>query len=242
MWKKKLYVQNNLEPFPLSRTKLELYLDCRKCFYNDLIYGIRRPLGPPLVLNSAIHQIVTNEFDNYRIKGEKHPIMNYEDFDMLPSNHTNLKLWRNPFTGIRHLDKRTNFNLYGSLDDLWIEKKKNEYLVVAYKITSKKHSLQYENINENYWRQLSFYKYLLKENNLIVSDIGFIIFLNAKKDVLSFNNRLSFEMNLFSKELNISWIKSSLENAFNILQSSSHPPPSSTCKYCQYVNLVNVLK
>ncbi|MBK93920.1 MAG: hypothetical protein CMP33_07025, partial [Rickettsiales bacterium] len=59
---------------------------------------------------------------------------------------------------------------------------------------------------------------------------------------LNFNKKLNFEMNLFSKQLDIGWIDEVLENAFNILQSHSHPPPSYNCKYCQYVNLVNVLK
>ena len=41
MWKKKLYIRNNLEPYPISRTKIELFNKCRKCFYNEIVRGIK---------------------------------------------------------------------------------------------------------------------------------------------------------------------------------------------------------
>lgn len=242
MWKKKLYIKNNLEPYPINRTKIELFNNCRKCFYNDITYGVRRPHGPPLVLNNTLHQIMTKEFDDYRKKKIVHPIMLNKKYDMLPSSHSNLIIWRNPFSGIRYHHKKTNFQLIGAVDDLWFDNKSKKYFVVAYKSTSKKKSLELTDINETHWKQLSFYNYLLKKNNLNISEIGFIIYLNAEKNPLTFNKKLNFDMNLFSKQLDISWIDDVLENAFKILQSHNHPPPSYNCKYCQYVNLVNVLK
>ena len=165
-----------------------------------------------------------------------------EEYEMLPSSHSNLISWRNPFSGIRYLHKKTNFQLIGAVDDLWFDNKSKKYFVVAYKSTSKKNSIKLTDINESHWKQLSFYNYLLKKNNLNISEIGFIIYLNAEKNPLNFNKKLNFEMNLFSKQLDIGWIDEVLENAYNILQSHNHPPPSYNCKYCQYVNLVNVLK
>ena len=181
MWKKKLYIRNNLEPYPISRTKIELFNNCRKCFYNDITYGVRRPHGPPLVLNNALHQIMTQEFDDYRKKKIVHPIMPNEEYEMLPSSHSNLISWRNPFSGIRYLHKKTNFQLIGAVDDLWFDNKSKKYFVVTYKSTSKKNSIKLNDINESHWKQLSFYNYLLKKNNLNISEIGFIIYLNAEK-------------------------------------------------------------
>ena len=175
-------------------------------------------------------------------KKMKHPIMDNDNFDMLPSSHLNLIHWRNPFSGIRYIHKKTNFKLIGSIDDLWFDKESKKYFVVSYKSTSRKESLKFEDINNNYWKQLSFYNYLLKKNSLNVSKIGFIIFSNATKKAINFNKVLNFEMSLFSKELDSNWLEDTLENAFNVLQSMNHPPPSRKCKYCQYVNFVNMLK
>ena len=34
-WKKKLYLKGDTEPFKLSRSKIDLFLECARCFYVD---------------------------------------------------------------------------------------------------------------------------------------------------------------------------------------------------------------
>ena len=41
--------------FKLSRSKVELFIDCKRCFYLDRRLGIGRPPGFPFNLNSAVH-------------------------------------------------------------------------------------------------------------------------------------------------------------------------------------------
>lgn len=48
-------------PFPLSRTKVELFLDCPRCFYLDRCLGIARPSIPPFNLNSAVDALPKTE-------------------------------------------------------------------------------------------------------------------------------------------------------------------------------------
>ena len=50
----KLYHPADPEPFAVSRTKIDLFRECPRCFYLDRRLGIRRPSGPPFLLNSAV--------------------------------------------------------------------------------------------------------------------------------------------------------------------------------------------
>ena len=54
MFKKKIYIEGSRIPFKLSRTKIDLYFECKRCFYLDQKFGIRRPHGAPLVINNKI--------------------------------------------------------------------------------------------------------------------------------------------------------------------------------------------
>ena len=66
MWKKKLYVKDNLSPFTLSRTKVDLFFDCQRCFYLDQRFGVRRPHGTPLVINNTIVERIKNRLNKLR--------------------------------------------------------------------------------------------------------------------------------------------------------------------------------
>ena len=58
-----LYDPNDSQPFRLSRSKLELFLECPRCFYLDRVRGIGRPPGFPFNLNSAVDTLLKKEFD-----------------------------------------------------------------------------------------------------------------------------------------------------------------------------------
>jgi hypothetical protein len=60
----KLFDPGSDKPFPLSRSKVELYLNCPRCFYLDRRLGIGRPSGPPFNLNSAVDALLKREFDD----------------------------------------------------------------------------------------------------------------------------------------------------------------------------------
>ena len=242
MWKKKLYIKNNLDPYPLSRTKVDLFNDCRKCFYNDIVHGIKRPLGPPLVINNAIDQVLKKEIETFRVEQRKHPLLAKLNEDFVPAMHDKLNDWKNSFKGIRYVHKECNLELFGSLDDLWFNRKNKSYSVVSYKYTSKKETLTEEHIPHSYWKQLSFYNYLLKKNNINVSNKNYIVYVNGIKNTDKFENKLNFEIKIFNSKANLDWIDEAVTKIYKILQSDNHPAPSQYCKYCQYVGLVNLKK
>ena len=59
--------------FPLSRSGVDEYLECKKCFYLNRRLGLKKPSQIPFNLNSAVDNLFKNEFDKYRReKREQH--------------------------------------------------------------------------------------------------------------------------------------------------------------------------
>ena len=42
------------ERWKLSRSKIDLFMECPRCFYLDNKLGVKRPPGFPFALNSAV--------------------------------------------------------------------------------------------------------------------------------------------------------------------------------------------
>lgn len=60
---KGLYDLSSSEPFKLSRSKIDLFLSCPRCFYFNRRLGVARPPGFPFALNSAVDHLLKLEFD-----------------------------------------------------------------------------------------------------------------------------------------------------------------------------------
>ena len=58
-----LYDSAKTEPFKLSRSRIDLSLNCPRCFYLDRKLGVGRPPGFPFALNSAVDALLKQEFD-----------------------------------------------------------------------------------------------------------------------------------------------------------------------------------
>ena len=64
--KSNLYQPNSDIPFNISRSKIDLFLECPQCFYLDRKLGISRPDIPGYTLNKAVDYLLKNEFDGLR--------------------------------------------------------------------------------------------------------------------------------------------------------------------------------
>ena len=70
----RLFNPNTEEPFTLSRSRVDNFLECSRCFYLANRLGIARPSTFPFNLNNAVDGLLKNEFDGYREKQKPHPI------------------------------------------------------------------------------------------------------------------------------------------------------------------------
>ncbi len=59
--------------FKISRSKVEYFLNCKRCFFLDRKLGIGQPPGFPFNLNSAVDSLLKSEFDQYREAQKPHP-------------------------------------------------------------------------------------------------------------------------------------------------------------------------
>src|SRR5919112_1456192 len=88
------YRPGQTEPFKVSRSKIELFKQCPRCFWLDIRLKISRPSSPPFNINKAIDELFKKEFDTYRAKGEPHPLMISHQIAAVPFEHKDLNIWR----------------------------------------------------------------------------------------------------------------------------------------------------
>ena len=79
-----LYQSGLEKPFSISRSKIDLFLECPRCFYLDRKLGLGRPGMPGFALNSAVDTLLKNEFDLLRKNGQRHELMIKYGIDAIP--------------------------------------------------------------------------------------------------------------------------------------------------------------
>ena len=235
-----LYDPKNSTPFKLSRSKIELFLDCPRCFFLDRKLGVGRPPGFPFNLNSAVDALLKKEFDKYRAKGTKHPLIEKYGVDAIPAQHPDLNTWRENFKGVQFHHKLTNLLITGAIDDLWINPK-GEYIVVDYKATAKDEDITAldKEWHDGYKRQMEMYQWLIRKNGLLVSDTGYFVYANGKSSRDGFNGRLEFDVTLISYVGASGWVDKAILAISKCLKSSKIPKPGDDCDYCAYLSAVN---
>ena len=228
-----IYGQDTTKPFKLSRTKIELFINCPKCFYIDRKLGVGRPPGFPFNLNNAVDTLLKKEFDIYRAQGTKHPLMEEYGIDAIPVHHAFLGEWRRNFTGIQFLHKPTNLLIFGAIDDLW-QNSNGEYIIVDYKATSKDGAITELNKDwhKGYKRQLEIYQWLLRSKGYKVSNTAYWIYANGKADAKMFNGELRFDMTIIPYEGNSDWVEGVIYDIHKCLNSAVIPKASGDCDYC----------
>lgn len=224
----------------LSRSKIELFIDCPRCFWLDVKKGIKRPPPAPYTLNNAIDYLLKQEFDLYRDKGTPHPIMMNNKIKAVPWKTPEMNKWRHNFTGVAYHHEPTDFLVYGAIDDLWLNQEK-EIHVVDYKATG----ANQHQIYDSYGRQMEIYQWLFRKNKIKVSPIGYFVFARVSK-ANGFSNQgalrpgsgqggaLPFDIFVEPYKGDDSWIEETLKNARIVFESDEVPKASASCVHCEY--------
>ena len=238
-----LYQSDSIEPFKLSRSKIDLFLECPQCFYVDRKLGVGRPPGFPFSLNSAVDTLLKKEFDGHRAKGTKHPLMEHYGIDAIPFDHKKMDEWRDAMrAGVQHLHKPTGLLITGGVDDIWVNPKK-ELIVVDYKATSKTTEVNLDaEWQDGYKRQVEVYQWLLRHNDFKVSNTAYFVYCNGMTDRKAFDAKLEFNISILPYTGNDSWIDDVLLNIKRCLDSNSIPEASSDCDYCRYREAVRMVE
>ncbi len=230
-----LYDLKASEPFRLSRSKIDSFIKCPRCFYLDIRLGVAQPPGYPFSLNSAVDALLKKEFDIYRAKGDPHPLMQSYGLDAVPFRHEYIELWRDARRGgIEHIHRATNFRVTGGIDDVWANPK-GELIIVDYKATSKNGEVNLDaEWQDGYKRQVEVYQWLFRQNGFKVSPTAYFVYVNGRADLEAFDGKLEFDVKLIPYVGDDSWIEGTLSKAKSCLDSNSLPSSSPDCDFCAY--------
>jgi len=230
-----IYCSQEKEPFKISRSKIDLFLNCPRCFYIDRKLGVGQPPGFPFAINSAVDKLLKQEFDIHRKEGTRHPLLERYGVDAVPAQREEMEEWRENFKGVKTYHEETNLIISGAIDDLWINKE-GEYIVVDYKATSKDEEITELNKEwqESYKRQMEVYQWLLRRNGLSVSDTGYFVYCNGRTDVDTFDGKIEFDVTLIPYTGSDSWVEETLFSIKNTLESEELPSPGEDCDFCLY--------
>ncbi len=223
------------EPFRVSRSKIDLFLNCPLCFYLDCRLGVARPPGFPFALNSAVDALLKKEFDIHRAKKRPHPLMHsYGLKDVVPFQHEDLDLWRSNFKGIRYVHGPSNLLVTGAIDDIWVDTE-GKVIIVDYKSTSKEEKVTLDKEWQiGYKRQMEVYQWLFRMNGFAVSSTGYFVYCNGKTDREAFDAKLEFDIDIIAYTGDDSWIGETLPEIRKCLMEAKPPKPAEGCDYCAY--------
>lgn len=232
--KRNIFDPHSSKPFKLSRSRLENFLKCPCCFYLDRRLGVDQPSGPPFSLNSAVDELLKKEFDQYRAKQEPHPLMTENRVDAIPFQHPDLDRWRENFKGLEVHHKETNLIISGAIDDVWVQPDGN-LIIVDYKATSKNGEVSLDaDWQISYKRQMEIYQWLMRGQGLPVSDTGYFVYTNGRKDLDAFHDQLQFKTKLIPYTGNADWVEPAIREAHACLMLDSIPESRPDCEFCQY--------
>ena len=232
------YQPGQTKPYKISRSKIELYKQCPRCFWLDERLKIKRPKGPPFQINKAIDELLKKEFDAYRLKSEPHPIMIEFGIAAVPFAHDSLSQWRQNFIGVQALHEPTKLLIFGAIDDVWVNKA-GELMVVDYKATAKQSDVTLDaDWQISYKRQMEIYQWLLRQNGFDVNDTAYFVYANGRLDLDAFNNRVEFQTKIIPYKGDDSWIDQSLVDVKECLDGEmpaiGKAAMGGECDFCTY--------
>jgi hypothetical protein len=237
-----LYQAGLEKPFSISRSKIDLFLECHRCFYLDRKIGLGRPGMPGFALNSAVDALLKNEFDLLRKNRQRHELMEKYGIDAIPFDHPDLPIWRDDvykYIGASVLHKSTNLMICGIIDDVWINKQK-ELIIVDYKSTSTSSVISLEDeYKQGYKKQMEVYQWIFRQKGFKVDETGYFVYANAEKKRDKFDARLEFELQIIFHKGDTSWIEPTIIEIKKCLDSDTIPESNPDCEHCMYRKLMS---
>ncbi len=245
-----VYNFDNPEPYELSRSRIENFIQCPACFYMQQVEGIKFPSIPGFNINEATDILLKKDFDFYRGKNETHPFLIDQGLGhLIPYNHPDLILWTQSLHfgaegRMNFIHKKTNLKVGGGLDDVWLNTKTNKIHIVDFKSTSQKKDKGPITLDD-YWknaykRQMDLYVWVMRNKGFEIENIGYFLYCDGdrftKKQFL--NNKIAkmeFKMTLISYQTDTSWIENTLFKIKENLLSKKRPFHNEKCEFGNFL-------
>lgn len=222
----------------LSRTAIEQHLKCPRCFHAERRLGVK-PLGMvPLTLAVATDALLKREFDAVRASGARHPLWQREGLDVRACSHPDMDRWRNNRQGVRAL--RGGAEVYGAVDDVWVNNATGELHVVDYKSTSKQGTPDIDSgFGAAYKRQVEIYQWLLRREGHRVADVAYFLYVNGSKATAFYDadlvGHMRFDTTLIAHTGSDAWVEAAIDAAIACHQADAVPAGAADCDLCRYI-------
>ena len=82
------------KPFTVSRSRIQGFLDCPRCFYLQNRLAVKALRSFPFRLNSATDTLLKKTFDEARKKQVPHRYFKEKKIDLVPFQHEKINEWR----------------------------------------------------------------------------------------------------------------------------------------------------
>ena len=208
----------------LSPSTINLFLECPRCFYLQIVKDIKRPQGIFPSLPSGMDKILKEHFDRFMSQGILPPELKEIKDCKLFDDQEKLKIWRSNFKGISYQDGEVL--LHGAIDNLLIKDKK--LIVLDYK--TRGFPLKADT-HEHYQTQMDLYNFLLRKNNYKTEDYAYLLFYYPK-EVLS-SGEVIFNSELVKLKISVKNGEKVFNDAVKCITSDSIPEDK--CEWCENV-------
>ena len=256
-----VYKPDHPEPYEVSRSQIQSFMNCPACFWMNRVKGIKFPGMPGFLLNTATDTLLKKDFDRYRELQKPHPFMQRNGLGhLVPYKHDDFETWTKSLQlGLRTHYEPADLLIGGGLDDVWHDPQTDEIFVVDYKSTAGKRNedltaLQPITLNgvykESYKRQMDMYQWILRQNGFNVSKTGYFVYVNGDQhfedgmlEESSNKANMKFDVQLISYEADDSWVEQIILDLKDCLEQDNCPEHAATGfgpkgdKQCEYAEL-----
>ena len=204
-------------------------LECKRCFYLQIVKGIKRPSTIFPSLPSGMDLILKKHFDRFMERNELPPeIREICSNCKLFNDKKLLEIWRNNRKGIEFLDKKSGILLHGAVDNILVSKN-GKLIVLDYKTRGFPVK---EDTHEYYQVQMDIYNFLLNKNGYETPGYTYLLFYYPKE--VKETGEVIFDTELKK-------IKTSAKNGEKIFNDAvaciEGKEPKEKCEWCEGVNV-----
>lgn len=216
--------------YKLSPSRMNLFFECRKCFYLRVNEKVKRPSKPFPSLPGGVDKAVKEHFDSFRKSDEVPPEIERCDRELSLFEDQNFlehaRSWR---TEPKWRDPETEALLRGGVDDL-LRNDNGDIVVLDYK--TRGYPPKEENGAPDYYaRQVNLYNLILRENGYETADYGLILYFYPEG--FEEDGGFVFETEVREIEVDIEGAKKMVRDAVEVLKGEM-PEHDEDCKYSDW--------
>jgi hypothetical protein len=215
------------KPIKLSPNTLNLFLECKRCFYLQVNRGVGRPQGIFPSLPGGMDGVLKKYFDEYRAGGTLPPII---------EGKFEAKLINPLPKSLMLKDDELQAVLIGKLDEA-LDYGDETYAPFDYKTRGYPPK---EEIIPAYQLQMDVYDLLLEKNMFPTRHLAYLAYFYPTTGQLHEN--FPFVLEIKELKTNPERAHQVFSDAVNLLREDEIPAPAKTCPYCAWARTVSQIE